>query len=229
MNLSFIHIANRGRLALARPRPDASRSDPEEAMLRRRLALALPATLALLPSAAMAHTGVSDVGGFWHGFWHPITGLDHVLAMVLVGMLAWQLGDRALWLVPATFVLVMAVGGALGVAGTALPLVELAIALSVVVLGAAVALGIRAPVAVAMGIAGLFAIFHGQAHGVEMPADASGLAYGVGFMIATALLHLGGLGLGYLVGAAGDRYGVLVRSAGGLAAIAGIAILTGAL
>jgi urease accessory protein len=198
-------------------------------MLRRRLALALPATLALLPSAAMAHTGVSDVGGFWHGFWHPITGLDHVLAMVLVGMLAWQLGDRALWLVPATFVLVMAVGGALGVAGTALPLVELAIALSVVVLGAAVALGIRAPVAVAMGIAGLFAIFHGQAHGVEMPADASGLAYGVGFMIATALLHLGGLGLGYLVGAAGDRYGVLVRSAGGLAAIAGIAILTGAL
>jgi urease accessory protein len=198
-------------------------------MLRRRLALALPATLALLPSAAMAHTGVSDVGGFWHGFWHPITGLDHVLAMVLIGMLAWQLGGRALWLVPATFVLVMAVGGALGVAGTALPLVELAIALSVVVLGAAVALGIRAPVAVAMGIAGLFAIFHGQAHGVEMPADASGLAYGVGFMIATALLHLGGLGLGYLVGAAGDRYGVLVRSAGGLAAIAGIAILTGAL
>jgi urease accessory protein len=198
-------------------------------MLTRRLALALPATLALLPGAAMAHTGVGDAGGFAHGFWHPITGLDHVLAMVLIGMLAWQLGGRALWLVPATFVLVMAVGGALGVAGTALPLVELGIALSVVVLGAAVALGIRAPVAVAMGIAGLFAIFHGQAHGAEMPGDASGLAYGIGFMSATALLHLGGLGLGYLVDAAGDRYGLVVRSAGGLAAVAGIAILTGAL
>lgn len=199
-------------------------------MLTRGLALALPATLvALLPTAVMAHTGVGDVGGFAHGFWHPITGLDHVLAMVLVGMLAWQLGGRALWLVPSTFVLVMAGGGALAVAGVAVPLVELGIALSVVVLGAAVAFGIRAPVAVAMGIAGLFAVFHGQAHGAEMPVDASGLGYGIGFMIATALLHLGGLGLGYLVGAAGDRYGVVVRSAGGLAAIAGIAILTGAL
>jgi urease accessory protein len=197
-------------------------------MLTRRL-LALPATLALLPTAAMAHTGVGDVGGFAHGFWHPITGLDHVLAMVLIGVLAWQLGGRALWLVPATFVLVMAAGGALGVAGMALPLVELGIALSVVVLGAAVALGIRAPVSVAMGVAGLFAIFHGHAHGAEMPGDASGLAYGVGFMIATALLHLCGLGLGYLVAAAGDRYAVVVRSAGGLAALAGVAILSGAL
>jgi urease accessory protein len=194
---------------------------------QRRLALA--ALAALVPTAAMAHTGVGDVGGFAHGFWHPITGLDHVLAMVLVGMLAWQLGNRALWLVPATFVLVMAVGGALGVAGIAIPLVELGIALSVVVLGAAVALGIRAPVAVAMGIAGLFAIFHGHAHGAEMPVDASGLTYGMGFMIATALLHLGGLGLGFLIGAAGDRYGLVMRSAGGLAAIAGLAILTGVL
>ena len=169
-----------------------------------RLALATLATLAaLLPSAAMAHTGVGAAGGFAHGFWHPITGLDHVLAMVLVGVLA--------------------------VAGVALPLVELGIALSVVVLGAAVAFGIRAPVAVAMGVAGLFAIFHGHAHGAEMPGDASGLAYGIGFMMATALLHLGGLGLGYLVGAAGERYALVVRSAGGLAALAGIAILSGAL
>jgi urease accessory protein len=199
-------------------------------MVPRRLASAAVAALAaLVPTAAMAHTGVGDVGGFAHGFWHPITGLDHVLAMVLVGMLAWQLGDRALWLVPATFVLVMAVGGALGVAGVAIPLVELGIALSVVVLGAAVAFGIRAPVAVAMGLAGLFAIFHGHAHGAEMPVDASGLVYGIGFMIATAALHLGGIGLGYLVGAAGDRYGLVMRSAGGLAAIAGLAILTGVL
>jgi urease accessory protein len=199
-------------------------------MITRRQAFAAVAALgALAPTAAMAHTGVGDAGGFAHGFWHPITGLDHVLAMVLVGMLAWQLGGRAFWLVPATFVLVMAIGGGLGVAGIAVPMVELGIALSVVVLGAAVALGIRAPVAVAMAIAGLFAIFHGHAHGAEMPGDASGLAYGVGFMIATALLHLGGLGLGCLIGAAGDRYGLVVRSAGGLAAIAGLAILTGVL
>ncbi len=195
-----------------------------------RLALAALATFATLaPMAAMAHTGAGAAGGFAHGFWHPITGLDHVLAMVLVGVLAWQLGGRALWLVPATFVLVMAVGGVAAIAGMALPLVEVGIALSVVVLGAAVAFGIRAPVAVAMGIAGLFAIFHGHAHGAEMPADASGLAYGIGFMAATALLHLAGLGLDYLVGAAGDRHAVVVRSAGGVAAIAGIAILTGAL
>jgi urease accessory protein len=199
-------------------------------MITRRQAFAAVAALgALAPTAAMAHTGVGDAGSFAHGFWHPITGLDHVLAMVLVGMLAWQLGGRAFWLVPATFVLVMAIGGGLGVAGIAVPMVELGIALSVVVLGAAVALGIRAPVAVAMAIAGLFAIFHGHAHGAEMPGDASGLAYGVGFMIATALLHLGGLGLGCLIGAAGDRYGLVVRSAGGLAAIAGLAILTGVL
>ena len=199
-------------------------------MLTRRPALVTLATFAaLLPTAAMAHTGVGAAGGFAHGFWHPITGLDHVLAMVLVGVLAWQLGGRALWLVPATFVLVMATGGVLAVAGLALPLVELGIALSVVVLGAAVALGVRPPVAVAMGIAGLFAIFHGHAHGAEMPGDASGLAYGMGFTIATTALHLGGLGLGYLVGAAGERYAVVVRSAGGLAAIAGIAILTGTL
>jgi urease accessory protein len=226
--LLFIHISKRGRL-IHREALMPRHPDQEEAMLTR-LTLAALATLAvLLPTMAMAHTGVGAAGGFAHGFWHPITGLDHVLAMVLVGVLAWQLGGRALWLVPATFVLVMAAGGALAVAGVALPLVELGIALSVVVLGAAVAFGIRAPVAVAMGIAGLFAIFHGHAHGAEMPADASGLAYGIGFMIATAALHLGGLGLGYLVGAAGERYGVLVRSAGGLAAIAGIAILTGAL
>jgi urease accessory protein len=199
-------------------------------MLTRRMAPATIAILAaLLPTVAMAHTGVGAAGGFAHGFWHPITGLDHVLAMVLVGVLAWQLGGRALWLVPATFVLVMAAGGVLSVTGVALPLVELGIALSVVVLGAGVALGIRAPVAVAMGVAGLFAIFHGHAHGAEMPGDASGLAYGIGFMIATAMLHLGGLGLGYLVGAAGTRYALVVRSAGGVAALAGIAILTGAL
>lgn len=195
-----------------------------------RLALAVPVALtALLPDAAMAHTGVGNVAGFAHGFWHPITGLDHVLAMVLVGMLAWQPGGRALWLVPATFVLVMAAGGALGVAGTALPLVELGIALSIVVLGAAVAFRVQPPVAVAMAVVGLFAVFHGHAHGAEMPANVGGIGYGLGFILATGVLHAGGIGLGYLIGAAGDRYGLALRSAGGLAALAGLAILSGAL
>lgn len=196
--------------------------------LPRRTLAAAAALAALLPGVAMAHTGVGDGAGFAHGFWHPITGLDHVLAMVLVGMLAWQLRGRAVWLVPATFVLVMAIGGALGVAGMALPLVELGIALSIVVLGAAVALQVRAPAAIAMAVVGLFAVFHGYAHGAEMPASAIGLAYGLGFVTATALLHLGGIGLGLVLGAAGDRYGLALRSAGGVAALAGLAILSSA-
>ena len=116
----------------------------------------IAATLA--PSVAFAHTGVGGTGGFVRGFAHPIGGLDHVLAMVLVGVFAWQLGGRALWLVPAAFVGVMALGGILGVAGMAVPFVEVGIALSVVVLGAAVAFGVRAPVDAAMVLVGLFAL-----------------------------------------------------------------------
>jgi urease accessory protein len=191
-------------------------------------ALAFAAALGLLPSLAFAHTGVGEASGFSHGFLHPITGLDHVLAMVMVGVFAWQLGGRALWLVPITFVAVMALGGALGVAGIEVPFFEAGIALSVVVLGAAVAFGFVPPVAVAMAMVGLFAIFHGHAHGAEMPEDAGGLAYGAGFMLGTALLHLVGLGLGMLIGRASDSYGPgIVRAAGGVAAVAGIAILSG--
>jgi urease accessory protein len=165
-----------------------------------------------------------------HGFSHPVSGLDHVLAMVMVGVLAWQLGGRALWLVPASFVGVMAAGGVLGVAGAGVPFVELGIAVSVVALGAMVALGIKAPVAIAMGVVGLFAIFHGHAHGAEMPEDAGGIAYAAGFMIATALLHLAGIGLGFLLGRTdASRGSVFVRAAGGFAAVAGIGILAGVL
>ncbi len=188
----------------------------------------IAATLA--PGVAMAHTGVGDTGGFVHGFAHPIGGLDHVLAMVLVGVLAWQLGGRALWLVPAAFVGVMALGGALGVGGVGVPFVEIGIALSIVALGAAVAFGIRAPVAVAMALVGLFAVFHGHAHGSEMPETVAGATYGLGFMLGTALLHLLGIGTGYATGRLGDRYGPIVtRAAGGVAAVAGVAILTGIL
>lgn len=192
-----------------------------------RLAL-IAATLA--PGAALAHTGVGDTGGFVHGFSHPIGGLDHVLAMVLVGVFAWQLGGKALWLVPATFVGIMALGGLLGVAGIGVPFVEVGIALSIVVLGAVVAFGVKALVAVAMAVVGLFAVFHGHAHGSEMPESVAGAAYGLGFMLATASLHLAGIAIGFVVGTLGDRYGQIVtRAVGGVAAVAGVAILTGIL
>ncbi|MDM9620633.1 HupE/UreJ family protein [Rhizobium sp. S96] len=186
------------------------------------------AALVLAPSLAFAHTGVGGTTGFFHGFSHPLSGLDHVLAMIMVGIIACQLGGRALWLVPATFVLVMAAGGALGMAGVGLPFVEAGIALSVIVLGAVIALGIRAPVAIAAGIVGLFAVFHGHAHGAEMPAAAGGIAYAIGFMLATAVLHIAGIALGFIVARIGDRHGMIaVRTASGLAAVAGVGLLSG--
>ena len=189
---------------------------------------AMAVSMALMPTVALAHTGVGGTVGFSHGFMHPLTGIDHVLAMMMVGVFAWQLGGRALWLVPSTFVLVMAVGGALGVAGIGVPFVEVGIALSVIVLGTSIAFRVKAPVAIAMAVVGLFAIFHGHAHGSEMPENAAGMAYGLGFMIATALLHLGGLGLGFLIGRIGDKRGpVFVRATGAVAAVAGLAILGG--
>jgi len=198
--------------------------------MSRTLCRALTALSALLaaPSLALAHTGVGQTSGFIHGFGHPISGLDHILAMVMVGVFAFQLGGRATWMVPATFVSVMAIGGALGVMGVAVPFVETGIALSVIVLGAVVALNVKAPVAAAMGVVGLFAVFHGHAHGAEMPEDAGGFAYAAGFMIATAVLHACGLGIGYLIARTGERSGhIVTQSVGGIAAIAGVGLLTG--
>jgi urease accessory protein len=191
----------------------------------------LAATPAILtPAIAFAHTGVGDTSGFVHGFGHPISGLDHVLAMVMVGVFAWQLGSRALWLVPTTFVAVMAAAGALGIAGIGVPFVEIGIAVSVVVLGAIVAFDLKAPTVAAMGVVGLFAVFHGHAHGAEIPEDAGGVAYAAGFMIATALLHLAGISAGFVIGKAGEHYGfVVVRLAGGLATVAGVVLLVGVL
>jgi urease accessory protein len=190
--------------------------------------LGITALTALVPSLAHAHVGVGDTGGFAHGFWHPIGGVDHVLAMVMVGLFAAQLGGRAMWLVPAAFVGVMAVGGVVGFAGLPVPFVELGIGLSIVVLGAAVALGFRTMVAAAMGLVGFFAVFHGYAHGAEMPDSVAGLAYGVGFVIATALLHAAGLGFGLsLASKAGPSGATLIRATGGLTAVAGIALVAG--
>lgn len=186
------------------------------------------AAIALMPGIALAHTGVGDTSGFSHGFVHPLTGIDHLLAMMMVGVFAWQLGGRALWLVPLTFVLVMAIGGAFGVAGVSIPFVETGIALSVIVLGAAVAFRLSMPVAIAVALVGLFAVFHGHAHGEEMPENAAGLAYGLGFMLATAALHLAGIGLGFLIGQIADERGpAVVRITGAVVAVAGLALLGG--
>lgn len=191
-------------------------------------AIVAAAAIALMPGLALAHTGVGDTSGFSHGFVHPLTGIDHLLAMMMVGVFAWQLGGRALWLVPLTFVLVMAIGGALGVAGVGIPFVETGIALSVIVLGAAVAFRLTVPVAVAVALVGLFAVFHGHAHGEEMPENAAGLAYGLGFMLATAALHAAGIGIGFLIGRIADERGpAVVRITGGLVAVAGFALLGG--
>ncbi len=149
-----------------------------------------------LPSIASAHTGVGDTSGFWHGLGHPIGGLDHILAMVAVGLWAVQIGGRALWLVPSAFVLAMAISSVGGHFAVPFPGVEQGILASDFILGLLLLFAPRLPLAMSMSIVGILAIFHGYAHGAEMPATASGLAYGVGFIIATAGLHLSGIGIG---------------------------------
>jgi urease accessory protein len=174
--------------------------DPPNRLRSSMLKLLLALTLAVTPSLAFAHLGIGDTDGIAHGFMHPVTGIDHVLAMVAVGLFAAQLGGRALWLVPLTFVAMMACGGAVGMAGLQLPYVEIGIGLSVVVLGGLVATGLNPPLAIAMALVGFFAIFHGHAHGAEMPDTASGFAYAGGFIVATALLHATGIGFGMVIG-----------------------------
>lgn len=158
-------------------------------------ATALFCGLALADTAA-AHAQAGVAGGLASGFLHPITGVDHLIAMVAVGLWGAQLGAPALWVLPITFPLVMALGGLLGVAGIPLPLPEIVIALSALVLGAVVALRARLPLAGAAAIVAVFAIFHGHAHGTELPRAANPLAYGIGFVVATGLLHVCGIALG---------------------------------
>lgn len=195
-------------------------------MLVRSLVLTIAFCLAAGPAAA--HSGVGDATGFTYGLMHPIGGLDHVLAMVAVGLLAYLLGGAALWGLPLAFIAAMAAGGALALAGFALPFMEAGIGLSVVVIGAMVALGRSTPGLLAAALTAVFAVFHGAAHGVEMPATASGLSYGVGFITVTALLHAGGMLAGLSLGAASRRGGIkLARGIGGITALSGAGILGG--
>ena len=172
---------------------------------------------------AHAHTNGLPHMDFAAGLSHPFSGLDHILAMVAVGLWAAQLGGRALWLVPITFVLTMAAGGALGFMGMPLPHVELGIAGSVLVLGGLVAFSSRLPLAASMGLVGVFAVFHGYAHGAEMAAEASAVWYSLGFMVATAILH--GIGIGAGLAAGRGVPARLVRFSGAAIAASGLVML----
>ncbi len=147
---------------------------------------------------AAAHTEVGVAGGLLSGFFHPLIGLDHLVAMVAVGLWGAQLGAPGIWVLPICFPTVMAVGGLLGVAGVPLPLTELVIAASALVLGFAVAAALRVPFWAAAIVVGVFAVFHGYAHGLELPGAANPLAYGIGFVVATGMLHALGILIGVL-------------------------------
>lgn len=182
--------------------------------------------LGLVALPAHAHTGAGDLtGGFLTGFMHPVLGWDHVVAMVAVGLWGAFLGRPAIWVLPVVFPLVMAFGGVLGVAGVPLPGVEVGIALSAIVLGAMVALAARPPLPLAAVLVGVFAIFHGHAHGTELPEAANPIAFSLGFVIATGLLHICGIAFGLLVRWRAGR--IAVRTGGGLIAAVGFGFLFG--
>jgi urease accessory protein len=184
------------------------------------------AFLLLAPAFALAHVGQGDIGGgLLSGFLHPIMGPDHVIAMVAVGMWGAQLGAPAIWILPVTFPLVMAFGGVLGALGVPIPGIEIGIAASAIALGGMVAFAARPPLWIAAVLVGIFAIFHGHAHGAELPESANAIAYSIGFVVATGGLHA----LGILIGVA-NRWpsgAKLLRAGGAAIALGGVYFLTG--
>lgn len=184
------------------------------------------AALAFLPALASAHPG-HDGGhdltwDFAGGFTHPVFGADHLLAMIAVGMWAAQLGGRARWMLPATFVGVMSLGAALGFQGVAPSGAEQMIAASLLAFGLMIAMAKRIPLSAGLGITAVFAAFHGFTHGAEIPASSAALSYGFGFVAATALLHAAGLALGKL---AAGRSSWFAKSAGAAVAAIGAVLL----
>jgi urease accessory protein len=178
-------------------------------------AVAAAVLLALPPTSAFAHMQGDAAGaGFLDGFLHPLGGLDHVLAMLAVGMWGAQLGAPAIWMLPVAFPMVMALGGAAGIIGVPLPAVEIGITLSVLVLGSMIALAQRPSLALAALIVAFFTIFHGYAHGSELPGRTSAVPYSAGFVIATGLIHLTGIGIGFVIRLA---YGSALLRVGGTA------------
>lgn len=185
------------------------------------LAHLLPLLALLLAGSAQAHSQASESGGgFVTGFLHPLSGLDHVLAMLAVGMWGAQLGAPAIWVLPVAFPLVMSLGGVAGILGLPLPSVEVGIIVSVVVLGAMIALDRRPPLLVAGTLVAFFAVFHGYAHGLELPAQAAAVAYSAGFVMATGLIHLSGIGIGFVTEL--DHGSRILRAGGTAISLAGL-------
>ena len=180
-------------------------------------------SLAALAFPAFAHVQSGQATGFLAGLLHPVSGLDHVLAMVAVGLWGAQLGAPAIWLLPVTFPIVMALGGFLGLLGVPLPGVEVGIAASAILLGAAVMTERRLPLYAAAALVGLFAVFHGHAHGTELPPGQSGLLYSLGFVVATGCLHAVGIAIGAMHRWPAGR--TALRIAGGGVGLAGIFFL----
>jgi urease accessory protein len=174
----------------------------------------------LWAQTALAHPQQGEAAGLLTGFVHPLAGLDHVLAMVAVGLWGVQLGAPAIWVLPVAFPMVMALGGMLGLMGVPLPGIEHGIATSAILLGTAVLFEIRPPLAVAALVVGAFAIFHGHAHGTELPPGQSALLYSMGFVIATGGLHAAGIGIGTVHRWSWGR--AVLRMAGGGVAIGGV-------
>jgi urease accessory protein len=187
------------------------------------LRIALASSFLLVAHPAFAHVGAGFGGGFFNGFLHPLTGPDHLLAMVSVGIWGAELGAPAIWVLPITFPLIMAIGGAAGIIGVPLPGTEIIIACSVIILGVAVATSLRVNLAFAMVIVGIFGFAHGHAHGAEMPLSDDALAFSVGFVIATGMLHAIGIAIGLLTKwPAGFK---AIRAMGSLSALFGIYLI----
>jgi len=177
----------------------------------------------LNPAAVHAHPQTGSATGFMSGFEHPLSGWDHILAMVAVGLWGAQLGAPAVWALPVAFPMAMAFGGMLGLMGVPLPGVEMGIAVSALVLGAAVLAESRPPLWLAGIIVGFFALFHGHAHGTELPPGSSGLLYSIGFVVATGTLHGCGILLGLFHHWRGGQ--ALIRTAGAVVAVGGMVFL----
>ena len=184
-----------------------------------RLLLAALGMAALVALPAQAHDGTGLAGGFVAGFLHPVSGLDHLLAMVSVGLWGAFLGRPLIYILPMVFPGMMVVGAAVGMSGMTLPPVEVGIALSVVTLGVMILFAVRAPIAVACAIVGLFAVFHGYAHGAELPSAADPIGYSAGFVVSTGLLHLVGIALGTLRATPAGT--LALRAAGGVIMVIG--------
>ena len=191
------------------------------------ISLLLPMAVLICPAIAWAHVGSGEAGGFLTGLQHPVSGLDHVLAMIAVGLWGAQLGSPALWMLPVAFPMMMAFGGMFGLMGLPLPGVEVGIAVSAVVLGFMVLTEARAQLVIALVVVAFFAIFHGHAHGTELPEGQSGLLYSMGFVIATGCLH----GVGITIGLVHrwDTGRIAMRVAGAIVLVAGLYFLWRAL